>query len=174
MSSPTGGTDSAQAAGGDGFTFCIQPNSNTAIGDTGEGLGYGGIGNSIAVEFDTFQNGFDPNDNHIAVDLDGDVDHGDPINSPEFNGANIQTDLIGLGFDLKDGNPHYAWIDYDGTNLTVRLGNTNSRADSTLILSDPVNLSNIINTSSVYVGFTASAGAAYEEHDILQWDYASE
>ncbi len=50
----------------DGFTFAIQANSINALGATGPGEGYGGdvesgqvvggINNSIAVEFDTYQN----------------------------------------------------------------------------------------------------------------------
>ena len=34
-------------------------------------LGYQGIANSIAIEFDTFMNAWDPNDNHVAIQSSG-------------------------------------------------------------------------------------------------------
>src|SRR6476661_9201689 len=45
--------------GADGLTFTIQNNSNS-VGSSGGGIGYGGIGKSVTVEFDTFQNDWDP------------------------------------------------------------------------------------------------------------------
>ncbi len=64
---------------GDGLAFVIQ-NSNatdptmgasgsglTAVGAGGGGLGYSGINNSLAVEFDIFDDPWDPNSNHVAV-----------------------------------------------------------------------------------------------------------
>ena len=46
----------ASAAGGssaDGITFAIQNSSPTAAGEPGGGIGYGGIADSLVVEFDT-------------------------------------------------------------------------------------------------------------------------
>lgn len=40
--------------GGDGFAFVIQNQAPTALGHGGMELGYGGIQNSIAVEFDSW------------------------------------------------------------------------------------------------------------------------
>ena len=64
---------------GDGFAFIIQ-NSNatdptqgasgsglTAVGAGGGGLGYSGINNSLAIEFDIFDDPWDPNSNHVAI-----------------------------------------------------------------------------------------------------------
>jgi hypothetical protein len=42
--------------GADGFAFVIQNTNNVALGAGGSGIGYSGIANSIAVEFDTTQN----------------------------------------------------------------------------------------------------------------------
>src|SRR5919106_5415902 len=50
-----------RAAGADGFAFVVQDASlrfprGLALGDGGGGIGYSGIPNSLAVEFDTLQN----------------------------------------------------------------------------------------------------------------------
>ena len=61
--------------GADGMCF-ILTNNITQIGATGGGLGYGGLtGNSVAVEYDTYQNAWDPPYNHIAIEYGGMVQH---------------------------------------------------------------------------------------------------
>src|SRR6185436_13460025 len=42
------------ADGGDGLTFVIQGNAATSLGSVGAGLGYEGIGRSLAIEVDNF------------------------------------------------------------------------------------------------------------------------
>jgi Legume lectin domain len=72
---------------GDGFAFIVQfaPSTDSTYGargtyvgalgagngDVGGGLGYAGINNSLAIEFDLAQNPWDPNGNHIAVQTCG-------------------------------------------------------------------------------------------------------
>jgi hypothetical protein len=77
---------------GDGFAFILQDATATdptqgasgagltAVGSAMGGMGYSGINNSLAVEFDILDNGWDPNTNHIAIQTCG----GDPskFNSP--------------------------------------------------------------------------------------------
>ena len=61
--------------GADGICF-ILTNNITQIGSTGGGLGYQGLtGNSLAVEYDTYQNGWDPPYHHIAIEYGGQVQH---------------------------------------------------------------------------------------------------
>src|ERR1051326_4999666 len=54
---------------GDGIAFVIQNSELSALGEFGGFLGYTGIPNSLAVEFDTFFNASlsDPNNNHVGV-----------------------------------------------------------------------------------------------------------
>jgi hypothetical protein len=58
-----------RSRGGDGIAFVIQEQDPRALGAGGAGLGYTGIQNSMAVEFDTFYNSelLEPYENHIAV-----------------------------------------------------------------------------------------------------------
>lgn len=67
----------------DGFAFIIQNSTATdttqgasgngihAVGSEDGGLGYSGINNSLAVEFDIFEDPWDPSSNHVAVQTCG-------------------------------------------------------------------------------------------------------
>jgi hypothetical protein len=137
----------------DGMTFCIQQASNTA-GSAGGGLGYQNMpGKSIAIEYDTYNNG-ELNNNHIALDING-VLHG-------------STNVVASPVDLADGAMKYNWIEYNGATqvLQVRISNTNVRPTAaTLTVS--INLAtNFVGISDFYFGFTAATGGATEEHDV--------
>ncbi len=70
-------------APGDGFAFIVQNNGATdsSYGATGAGLtalgagtggmGYAGISNNLAIEFDILQDPWDPNSNHVAIQTCG-------------------------------------------------------------------------------------------------------
>lgn len=149
--------------GADGLVFVVQPNSSSA-GTGGQGIGYQGIGNSVGVEFDTWQNlgNNDPNSNHLGIDIDGVVDHG--TGSP--NTLNIEP-------DFDDGNLWYAWVDYDGTVISVRTSQSNQRPNDAQ-LSRTVDLKTVLGGDTGYVGFTSGTGADWENVDILNWTYRQE
>lgn len=159
-------TDPAGIAGGaDGLTFIIQnsPSGATALGEGGGSIGYGGIPNSLVVEFDTYKNSeySDPDSNHIAVHTNG-----TGMNSPS------SSTLLGSyspGVSFKDGQVHTVKIDYSGTTLSVYFDNLTSP-----VLSVNYDLSNLgLNGGKAYVGFTAATGGGYENHDILSWTFQS-
>lgn len=70
-------------APGDGFAFIIQNNGDTdptygatgngltAVGAGNGGMGYAGISNNLAIEFDILQDPWDPIPNHIAIQTCG-------------------------------------------------------------------------------------------------------
>ena len=62
-----------RSRGADGFAFVIQNEDGLALGRGGMDLGYGGIANGVAVEFDTYFNYeiLDPYENHIAIISEG-------------------------------------------------------------------------------------------------------
>ncbi len=58
-----------KSRGADGFAFVVQNQSPWALGEVGMGLGYQGIVNSLAVEFDTTFNYelIEPFENHVSI-----------------------------------------------------------------------------------------------------------
>lgn len=155
----SGGSSDGDGLGADGITFTVQTVSNTA-GGGGGGIGYSGIPNSVAIEYDTWDNGSfgnDPNGNHVGIDLGGNI-------------ASVQTAVVGTR--MNDGNVWYSWVDYDGAtnNLEVRLSQSSSRP-AAAILTRNVDLAAALGTTSAYVGFTSGTGAAFGNHDILSWEF---
>jgi legume-like lectin family protein len=111
----------------DGLAFVIQSSAPTARGAGNGGLGYQGIPNSLAVEFDTFQNlnYADPNANHVAVQSCGSnpnsPDHTNPppIGTGCLVGSGINPNITQhLGVTCTsgpctDGTTHEVVIEYD-------------------------------------------------------------
>lgn len=170
ISSPGG--DGSFAIGADGFTFAIQTVSNTA-GGVGSGIGIGGVNPSVAVKFDTFQNGpaignlHDPSDNYIGLETNGNVDNTNP---------NWYADIPKSTLNMKDGNVHYAWIDYDGNakTMSVYIGNAITRPATPVLVAPGVDLaSNFNGADGVFAGFTSATGSSWENHDILSWYFTN-
>ena len=140
--------------GADGLTFAIQRGSSTALGNGGGGIGYGDIGPSVAVEFDTWYNDAlnsptisDPADsNHLGIDTNGNL-------------MSLVTTAVGGQFD--DGNLHFASINYDGTTLVAQIDGT--------MVSHVIDIPGIVGGNHAFVGFTAATGGAWGDHDIVSW-----
>ena len=151
----------------DGLTFIIQQAGATALGGVGQNLGYSGIsGTSLAVEFDTYQNGGDPDNNHIALDLNGNVTHSTGVV------ASINKSTL----DLADANLKYVWIDYNGsTNLfEVRISGSNSRPSTATLSTTSYNLGTMFSNHNVYVGFSGATGGAEERHSITSFYFTNQ
>jgi hypothetical protein len=157
LSNRGGITDSSGVVGADGLVFTIQRVGATALGSSGQDLGFGGIGNnSFGVEFDTYQNGFDPTlangvSNHIGINTQRSV-------------TSLATAAVNPDFD--NGTNWTAWIDYNGSILELRVSNTGNRPTNAN-LSYSLNLTSTLGGSTALVGFTAGTGGAYANHDII-------
>jgi hypothetical protein len=150
-----------QNGGADGLVFVVQTVSNTA-GGGGGGIGYIGLNNSVGIEFDNwFNSGFDPDDNHAGIDLNGNI-----ASSPVVNLDSIA--------QLDAGDIWTAWVDYNGATqlLEVRANITGVRPLSAL-MSTNVNLVSVLGSTDAFVGFTSGTGAAGGDHDILSWEFRS-
>jgi hypothetical protein len=143
----------------DGFVFVIQPVSS-GVGGGGGGEGYLGITPSVGVEFDDFFNGgLDPNGNHIGVLSNGNL-------SPYLGPGPVTPPTT-----LSNGDLWSAWIDYNGTNLEVRVADGSSTRPTNAILTVPINVAATLGQNAAFVGFTAGTGACQANHDIIQWQY---
>ncbi|HEU4401121.1 MAG TPA: PxKF domain-containing protein [Candidatus Polarisedimenticolia bacterium] len=183
----------------DGIAFVIQNNSLSALGRDGGSIGYadgggdcdgepcdtgGGIKNSLAVEFDTFDNGGatgDPNANHIAVQSCGIGKEGPRANSPGHTTENtfgFPNCLIGdIGnpeTTMSDGSVHTVVIDYTpptcGECPGALVVNLDGAVVSTVSVTIP-DLLDLTDGSKAWVGLTSATGDAFENHDILSWTF---
>lgn len=153
----SGGASDSDGPGADGLTFTVQPNASTA-GGGGGGIGYAGIPNSVAIEFDTWNNGAgagDPDGNHVGVDLNGSV---------------FSVVTAPVATRMNNGAVWWAWVDYNGTVLELRLSPTSTRP-SAPTLAYTVNLATVLGGTQAYVGFTSGTGAAFGNHDVLTWQF---
>jgi hypothetical protein len=142
--------------GADGIAFLVQTEGPRALGGWGGGLGYRGIRKSVAVEFDTFQNPTDPNNNHLAVVLAGNPDVHAAVGTPSIP-------LYGLPFDAR--------VVYDASTneLSVYVKSLRAGATEQLVLMHTVDLAAQAGGSSAWVGFTGSTGTSLSKQDIYSW-----
>ena len=158
----TGGINPA-----DGITFVLAANP-TGLGGAGGGLGYLGVANSVAIEFDTFNNGETGGSNHVAVDTNG------LLNGTGVSPYGVDAPCAAVGNTVAGcmSNTH-VWtvgIGYDGTTLTVTVQDGAMAVQN--IISTPINIAAILGTSNAFVGFTGGTGAGFENQDILNWQFA--
>lgn len=147
----------AGAGGADGFALVLQnsPRGSDALGGNAGWLGYGGIGQSVAIEFDTWRNGWDQFSDEIAVTRNGDFQN--------------QIAAAASPVNLNSGSVNYAWVEYNGdTNeLTVYVSDTNQRP-TTPSLTTQIDLRSVVG-NQLYAGFSASSYNLPNAHRILSW-----
>jgi len=140
--------------GADGFAFVIQNQGNAIIGGLGSGLGYQGIGNSVAIEFDTFSNYGELALDHTALGLAGNL-YGTPT---ALGGGNVE-----------DGAWHDVAIRFDAAASTLSLD-----FDGVEVSSYNVALSSQVRSLEAYIGFTGSTGMYFNDQRIRELTYESE
>ena len=142
--------------GADGIAFVVQGEGPRALGGWGGGMGYRGIEDSVAIEFDTYRNPKDPDDNHLAVAIGGNPDR------PAVVGRTTIT-LKGMPFRAR---VHY---DADETHLRVYVRATTDGAKEQLVLDHEVELADRAGIDRAWVGFTGSTGDLTARQDVYQW-----
>lgn len=167
---------------GEGLAFLIAPDLNIPAGSDGKYLGLtnsttdGNTTNQlIAVELDTFKEDFDPDNNHVGLD----------INSVR---SNKTVPLSDWGIQLAPvGTKFYmVWIQYNGSNKVLDvfiaeqgqdqqgkpLALTTPRPTKPVMSAD-LDVRGIVNQYS-YFGFAASTGSAIQLNCVLKWNLTVE
>ncbi|GMI86551.1 L-type lectin receptor kinase IX.1 [Hibiscus trionum] len=134
----------------DGYLALFNPNS-TMSNSTSNSI--------VAVEFDSFQNEWDPSDDHVGINVN----------------SIVSVRNVTWQSSIKDGRTANAWVSYNSTtrNLSVFLTYANNPVFSgNSSLSFPVDLRDIL-PEWVRIGFSASTGRQVEIHNILSWSFDS-
>ena len=157
---PTGSPSCCQNAGPD----ALAGRGSAGGWALGDGMGdkqRPGIPLSIAIFFDTFKNGEikDPSDNFVTVSTNGKIGE---MRWPPSRLAYTRR----LKVHLKDRQVHTARIAYRPPVMSVEL-------DGAPVLNAAVDLRFVTGPEGAsWVGFTASTGAGWENHDILSWTFS--
>lgn len=127
-----------------GLVFVLQAERRAAFNAGTDSLGYEGISPSLGVEFDVWKSigADDPNGEHIGLDIDGDLQSLVTAPSP-----------VALG----SGDGVYVWVDYAAGELRVTVSDSDTREGGPSLIW-PIALPP--PSSTLWVGFTASAGTA--------------
>ncbi len=145
--------------GADGIAFVLQ-NSSISEGGRGGGIGYEGIVNSIAVEFDTYDNNPEgnpePNGNHVSVQT-----RGREPNSPLQEFSLGSTKAIP---NLKAGARHIAKVRYQAGELQVFVDDLHNP-----VLTVAVRVDSLLNLDDgrCWMGFTAATGESWANFDLF-------
>jgi Legume lectin domain/Chitobiase/beta-hexosaminidase C-terminal domain len=143
---------------GDGMTFMIENVGPGALGQDGGGLGYAGIGKSVAIKFDLYNNvgeGWDS----TGIYLDGAM--------PTLPAVN----MIYSPIQLHSGDYMNVHMTYDGTNLNLTI--TDAITLGTFSYSFPVNIPQVVGGPMAYVGFTAGTGLYSSSQKVTYWTYTA-
>jgi hypothetical protein len=156
--------------GADGFAFVVQTSGPDVVAGQGGAGGFAigagpqkggarGIPLSLAVFFDTWQNHEfkDPSGNYIAFCTNGDGYW------PPRRLAYTRK----IPINLKDGRVHTCRIVYRPPELAVYLEDSPKP-----VLIASIEMRNVTGPDAVaYVGFTASTGSGFQDHDLLSWSF---
>lgn len=184
--------------GGDGFAFVIQNDSIDSLGKQGMGLGYDGIRNALAVEFDTYYN-FETLDvyrNHVSVHTGGQyqissnhshsIAHTNAVPMltegeivariryvPFLSAETLTSETFSPYFqrgDFESGSKSN-WYDPGLGALSIFIQDLN-----TPVLSVPLHIPGTLDLDNgrAWIGFTAATGEeTYQSHDILSFSFSS-
>uniref|UniRef100_A0ACD5Z2U7 Uncharacterized protein n=1 Tax=Avena sativa TaxID=4498 RepID=A0ACD5Z2U7_AVESA len=163
-----------KALPGEGLAFLIAPSS--AGPPQGSAGGFLGLTNStfeasspgtnrfVAVEFDAVKQSYDPDDNHVGLDVGTVVS----ARTASLAGFNITTMATENGTAAKN---YTVWIEYDGVarHVWVYMDVRGKRRPASPVLDAPLDLSEHVPEQS-YLGFSGSTGdSTVELGGILDW-----
>lgn len=146
----------------DGIAICIQNQGPTALGSAGGDLGYGGspgIGHSVAIKFDLYNNAGEGT-NSTGIYTDGQ----DPF-VPAI-------DLTPSGIDLHGGDVLRARLIYYNPVLVLQIVDTTNSTEY-FATQFTIDIPATTGGNTAYVGFTGGTGGLAAIQEILTWDHLS-
>jgi serine/threonine protein kinase len=155
-----------QTTYGDGLAFFLGPEELPPLRFQGGSLGL--LRNNqalnttdnhfVAVEFDIFQNYFDPPGEHVGIDI---------------NSLKSENNITWL-CDIRRGRRTDAWISYNSSthNLSVAFTGYRNNTEEMQFLSQIVRLRDYL-PERVSFGFSASTGDLFAIHTLYSWDFSS-
>ncbi|PUZ52219.1 hypothetical protein GQ55_6G252800 [Panicum hallii var. hallii] len=162
------------ASPGEGLTFVIAPSRDEP--PPGSYGGYLGLTNStleaagpaanrfVAVEFDTLKQSYDPDDNHVGLNIGSVV-------------SNKTASLAGFRIATNEttATNYTVWIQYDGAarHMSVYMDIRGRPKPPSPVLESPLDLSLYV-PETAYLGFSASTGTSFELNCILDWSLSIE
>jgi hypothetical protein len=165
----------------DGWTFVLQAVSPGALGQGSGGLGYQGIGNSVAIKFDTFNNeGESGSGGSTGFFYGGDKP---TVPHPAFPGEvdlPLDADMVNLlSQSVKQVTLSYAYDPDDPASSVLHEEILDPDHPSTPFTHDytvdiPSLLGAAVNGNTIaYVGFTGSTGDSgfWQLQDVLNWQF---
>nr|GLL19035.1 probable L-type lectin-domain containing receptor kinase S.5 [Ipomoea trifida] len=163
----------------EGLTFLIASNPELPENSFGQYLGLTNSstdGNStnkfVAVELDTNKQSFDPDDNHVGIDING-------VRSVKVE--SLRAHGIVLAPNSSNASFYNVWVQYDGVAkvMEVYIGKQETQLgpDSpkpvSPVLKLGLDLREHLNQES-YFGFSASTGVKYQLNCVLRWSFTIE
>ncbi|OMO72116.1 hypothetical protein CCACVL1_17939 [Corchorus capsularis] len=153
---------------GHGLAFLIAPNiSSIPANSYGQWLGLtnastdGSLDNQIvAIEFDTNRQPFDPNDNHVGLDINSVISK-----------ANASLTDINIILSPEEVAKYSVWVDYNGASKLIEVYMVKEGEDkpSKPILSSTIDLKQYLKQDS-YFGFSGSTGNPdIQLNCVLKW-----
>ncbi|MBB1284785.1 gliding motility-associated C-terminal domain-containing protein [Flavisolibacter sp. BT320] len=148
--------------GGDGSAFVLQPTAK--LGTTGEGLGFGNLNPSIGIGFDTWENNNlnDPSFDHISIQKNGIIKHGNDLAGPISISASNN--------NVEDCNWHKFRVTWDPVTKWLRtyFDGIERVSTQTDLIKDVFG-----GNPLVYWGFTGATGDAVNRQDFCTLTEAS-
>ncbi|MFM8772107.1 MAG: lectin-like domain-containing protein [Candidatus Kapaibacterium sp.] len=153
--------------GADGVAVVLLPETPSALGQPGDGIGYHEIPHGIAVEYDSYLNPAysDPNTSHVAVQ----VGDGRLLRAWHMMPYVRGVATAGVPRFKADGSLYHGRIVYTPGKLLVYVSTTGV-FDEPVLDVDSFDIQQILNLDSrgsCYVGFTSSTGRSSEVHELL-------
>ena len=156
---------------GEGFAFLIAPDLELPENSNGQ---YLGLTNSttdnntsngiVAIELDTVKQEFDPDDNHMGLDIHSVI-------------SRKTVPLVNLGIELAPvgGRNHMVWVHYYGSSkrMEVYMVEEGKAKPATPALAAELNLKENVRQKS-YFGFAASTGSNFQLNCVLKWNLTVE